>query len=115
LKYLILFFFFPALSLAQDIDSAEVTHLPAENSYECIDNIYDNPEAVKMLLHKLINDKERFREIFRQIVNDPRMKNIIREIRDVFREDRGVIDSKKSTDINKNNNEMTWKGESQGD
>ncbi|MFO7446870.1 MAG: hypothetical protein R6W90_10920 [Ignavibacteriaceae bacterium] len=96
-KTIMLFLTVPFILFAQGIQDTTADRIViSENAWECINDISENPDAVKYLLQTLVSDKEKFKSLIREVVNDPAMKEVIRELRNTLREDRGLIDEKKN-------------------
>jgi hypothetical protein len=97
----------PAIAAAQSRDSAGI----AEKSYyNYIDNNFDNPEAIKYFFRKLTEDRDKLKDTFREILNDPSMKSTLKELKELLDENKNQLQKKNRPDINKSRNDFALTG-----
>jgi hypothetical protein len=75
---ILLLFTFPLYSQQDTLENRIVI---SQEVRDCIDNIYDNPDALKALMRRLMSDKQNMRRIHKEFMNDPQMKEMMKEMR----------------------------------
>jgi hypothetical protein len=69
---------FPFVMFAQqdvtgETDTTDNKIIVSEDVNDCINRIHDNPAVIKLLIRNLAKDKDKMREVYREIINDPEM------------------------------------------
>ena len=93
----------PAISSAQIKDS---TGIAEKSYYNYIDNNFDNPDAIKYFLRKLAEDRDKLKDMFRQILSDPSMKGTLKELKELLYEDKNELQKKNQPYINGSKNDF---------
>ena len=105
-KFFLLVFIVSFLSFAQEqIDTTENRIVVTEDVNDCVQKIYDNPDAIKLLLTLMAADKEKMKQIHKELMSDPEVQQIMRDMRNQMHEGK-MRDDKMHNDMHKRENEM---------
>lgn len=63
----------------QDTTANKIT--VTEEINDCVNNVYNNPDAIKLLMMRLMSDKEKMKEIHKQVMADPEMRKMMQDMR----------------------------------
>jgi hypothetical protein len=87
-KLIVLLFLMPFLAFAQEgIDTSASKTTVTEEVNSCVKEIYDNPDALKLLFINLVQDKDKMRQVYNELAKDPEIKELVRKVRDFIHEE----------------------------
>ncbi len=91
-KILLIILISPLIMLAQNNSTVKDTSqnkiVVTEDVKDCVDKIYDNTDALKLLLTDLMGDKAKMRQIHEEFMQDPQMRKVMNEMIKQFRDAR---------------------------
>jgi Skp family chaperone for outer membrane proteins len=88
-KLFLLLMFLPFVVLAQNqSDTSRI--IVTEDVKECVQEIYDNPQALKLIMSMLMGDKEKMREVRQELMQDPSMQQMMRDMQREMRDEQGT-------------------------
>lgn len=76
---MVLLFAFAVITFAQE-KPVRMDDVPKDVE-ECVDKIHGNTSAVKMLVKRIMMDKEHRREFHKAMMSDPEMREMMKEMR----------------------------------
>jgi hypothetical protein len=81
-KLFFIFLALPLFMLAQEVrDTSQNRIVVDEDVNECVQGIFKSTDGAKQLLRKITSDREHMRELHNEVMSDPNMQNIIRNMR----------------------------------
>jgi hypothetical protein len=66
---------------------AQTTVTPSPDITNCIQKIYNDPEAIKLLMKSMMADHQNMQRIHSQLKNDPEMRQMMQQMRSMMDQD----------------------------
>jgi hypothetical protein len=86
------FFIYAQEDVKGTTDTTDNKIIVSEDVNDCINRIHDNPAVIKLLIRNLAKDREKMREVYKEIIDDPEMVEIINEIKNNIRAEEKMKD-----------------------
>lgn len=74
----------------RDMETTEEQIIVSQDVNECVNKIHNNPAVIKLFLRNLAMDKDRMRDTYKQLANDPEIKRLVEQIRHNLKTDEQI-------------------------
>ncbi len=114
-KFILMFLVVTAGLFAQNMEDTSANKIVLkEDVKECVDQVYNNVDAIKLLLTNLSSDENKLNEIMTEIKDDKQMRPVLKRLRDSIknqwsRNNSNGYNSNSDFDSNKNSEQDSMK------
>jgi hypothetical protein len=98
-RILMFLFILPFFAFAQD---EENTIVVTEDVNECVQEIYDKPDAIKLLMTTIMSDQSKRQELYSELRSDPEFNQMMRQMQTEVRDGRMHQDMHQNPHMNQN-------------